>query len=264
MMPWRKWLGFLAPKRALRLPDPAGDLPPSLGEEGRVYAIGDIHGRLDLLNDLLEMIEQDKAARPPATCSIILLGDLLNRGPASRQVIETVMRMCRTGGETRCLKGNHEEVFVLSARGDMRAVPVLRRMEGGSTLASYGLDEALFAQMSDRDIIGWMQANIPRDHIEFLDALGDTIVMGDYLFVHAGIRPDVPLDEQQGADMRWIRDEFLSSRRHHPKMIVHGHSISEDVDERPNRIGIDTGAYRSGRLTAIGLERTDRWFLQTA
>jgi serine/threonine protein phosphatase 1 len=240
-----------------------GAAPPDIGDR-RVYAIGDVHGCADLLDALLAMIAQDDKDRPRKPISLILLGDLVDRGPQSRAVVETVIALAGSGGDVRCLKGNHEEAFVLSARGDLRALPLFRRMEGEATLASYGLDPALFRVMTDAELADWMENHVPRAHIDFLDALPDSIAIGDYLFVHAGIRPGVPIADQSPADLRWIRQEFLAHRGRHPSMIVHGHSISEDVDEQAGRIGIDTGAFLSGRLTALGLEGTSRWTLQTA
>ncbi|QGP78555.1 metallophosphoesterase [Sphingobium sp. CAP-1] len=240
----------------------AHDPAPDIGDR-RVYAIGDVHGRADLLDDLLGLIAQDDAARAVMPLTLILLGDLIDRGPASRQVVDRVMALAASGGDVRCLKGNHEEAFLLAARGDERIMPLFRRMDGMATLASYGLDPALFRVMRDTEVADWMRHHIPRDHVDFLDALPDSIAIGDYLFVHAGIRPGVPIDRQTPADLRWIRTEFLDHASDHPKMVVHGHSITPQIDERTNRIGIDTGAYFSGRLSAIGLERSDRWFLQT-
>jgi serine/threonine protein phosphatase 1 len=255
-MKWlRTWLARETPIEA--------SPPPSVGDR-RVYAIGDVHGRADLLDALLALIARDDAERGAVTPHIILLGDLVDRGPSSRQVVERVMAMAASGCDVRCLKGNHEEIFVLAARGDPRAVPVFRKMGGAETLASYGLDPVLFPVMADGEIATWMLNHVPRDHIDFLDALPDSIAMGDYLFVHAGIRPGIAVDAQSGADLRWIRREFLEHDGTHPHMIVHGHSISHDVDARANRIGIDTGAYYSGRLTAIGLHGDARWFLQTS
>ena len=244
-------------------PDDATRPTPSVGDDMRIYAIGDIHGRADLLDDLMVMIAQDNRTRGTMPPHLILLGDLIDRGPASRIVIQWVMDVTASGKAMRCLKGNHEELFVLAARGDIHAIPVFRRAGGGQTLASYGLDPAWFLLMCDAEIVDWMLHHIPRDHVDFLDALPDTCEVGDYLFVHAGIRPNVSIAAQKPADLRWIRHEFLDHAHAHPKMIVHGHSISYDVDERDNRIGIDTGAFRTGRLSAIGLQGTDRWFLHT-
>jgi serine/threonine protein phosphatase 1 len=237
--------------------------PPSLGADRRVYAIGDVHGRLDLLEELLRLIALDDRARGPMAPHLILLGDLIDRGPASREIVERVMRLTADGDAVRCVKGNHEELFILAARGDERILPTFRRAGGAQTLASYGLAPLLFDTMTDGDLASWMLNHVPRDHVDFLDGLPDSVAIGDYLFVHAGIRPGVPIAQQQGADLRWVRRLFLDHEGMHPMMIVHGHSISPEVDDRPNRIGIDTGAYFSGRLTAIGLQGPDRWFLQT-
>lgn len=236
---------------------------PDTGADRRVYAIGDVHGCAALLDQLLAMIAQDDGERSRQRISLILLGDLIDRGPDSRGVVERVMALMASGGDVHCLKGNHEEVFVLAARGDVRIMPIFRRMEGEATLASYGLDPVLFRVMTDQEIADWMERHVPRAHVDFLDALPDSIAIGDYLFVHAGIRPGVPIEAQSAADLRWIRREFLEHRGRHPHMVIHGHSISPDVDEQAGRIGIDTGAFLSGRLTAIGLQGTERWFLHT-
>lgn len=236
--------------------------PPSIGEDGRCYAIGDIHGRLDLLEQLLRLIAADCLTREPMASRLLFLGDLVDRGPSSRAVVDRVMGLVDRE-DAICLKGNHEELFVAAAYGDERVVPTFRRAGGGQALASYGLTPRQFETMEDAAIVAWMQAHVPRAHVDFLDGCPNSIVWGDYLFVHAGIRPGIAIDDQDPVDLRWIRRDFLDHDRAHPKMVVHGHSITPDVDLRTNRIGVDTGAYFSGRLTAIGLERTDRWFLQT-
>lgn len=238
------------------------DVPPSVGEDLRVYAIGDIHGRADLLDELLVRIGEDDETRGPSRVRLIFLGDLVDRGPTSRNVVERVMSLRHLPNVT-CLKGNHEEVFVMVARGDEDALPFFLRMGGDATLASYGLPMAIQEEMAGDDILDWIDRNVPDAHIDFLDDLPAMEPVGDYLFVHAGIRPRVPNEDQSAKDLLWIRQEFLNHRRRFSHMIVHGHSISEDVDEQPNRIGIDTGAFQTGRLTAIGLQGTQRWFLQT-
>jgi serine/threonine protein phosphatase 1 len=241
----------------------AEQVPPSIGEDVRVYAIGDIHGRDDLFAELLDKIARDEAARPPLPRLLILLGDLMDRGPASKQVVERAMALARSGEPVRFIKGNHEEIFVAAARGQAQAARLFRRFGGIETLASYGLAPEKSLPMSDEALTQWMLACIPRDMIDFLDDGEDRIGVGDYLFVHAGVRPRIALEAQVGGDLRWIRNDFLNHRGWFGKMIVHGHSITEHVDVQPNRIGIDTGAFDSGRLTAIGLERDRRWFLQT-
>ena len=233
--------------------------PPSVGENVRVYAIGDIHGRVDLLEALLDLIARDEAGRPPLPRQLILLGDLVDRGSCSKQVVERAMALT----DTRFIKGNHEELFIAAARGSARHAGYFRRIGGVETLASYGLAAEACAAMDDPALARWMLNHVPRAHVDFLDGFMDRLTVGDYLFVHAGIRPRVPLEAQKAEDLRWIREEFLTHRGDHGRMVVHGHSITAEVEERPNRIGIDTGAWRSGRLTAIGLEGSRRWFLQT-
>ena len=236
---------------------------PSIGEDRRVYAIGDIHGRLDLFERLLALIEEDDAGRAPLPCHLILLGDLVDRGTQSAQMVERAIALAHGSSTVRFVKGNHEEVFVGGARGSARFAGYCRQIGGAATLASYGLDLDACAEMGDEAVAAWMLNHVPRSHVDFLDRFEDMLTMGDYLFVHAGIRPGVPLDAQRAADLHWIRGEFLHHRGGHGRMVIHGHSITADVDEQPNRIGIDTGAWKSGKLTAIGLQGTERWFLQT-
>lgn len=236
--------------------------PPKVPPGQRVYAIGDVHGCADELDRLLEAIDADHDRRGPAMKTVILLGDLVNRGPDSARVIACA-RQLLASGVGRLLKGNHEELFVLAARGDHQAARTLMANGGAATLASFGFAEEEIGKGSYRDLAALLQARIPRDVVAFLDAGEDKIAIGDYLFVHAGVRPGVPIAEQEGADLRWIRNEFLSSRVGHGAMIVHGHTIGETIVERANRIGVDTGAYRTGILTAVALEGADRWFLST-
>ncbi|ANI76880.1 metallophosphoesterase [Sphingobium sp. EP60837] len=236
---------------------------PSLGEDRRVYAVGDIHGRLDLFDQLLELIERDDARRHPLPCHLILLGDLVDRGPHSAQMVERAMALQDATEKVHFIKGNHEEVFVSAARGSSQYAGYCRRIGGVQTLASYGLDVGSSERMTDEDVASWMLNHVPRSHVDFLDRFEDMLTMGDYLFVHAGIRPGLPLQAQTAADLHWIRSEFLNHRGDHGYVVVHGHSITTKVDEKPNRVGIDTGAWSSGKLTAVGLQGTERWFLQT-
>ena len=252
---------MLIPFRRRNAPD-RGPLP-DVGEDVRIYAIGDIHGRDDLFAELLDRIAQDEADRPPLPRLLILLGDLVDRGPQSAQVVERAMAMARSKENVRFLKGNHEEVFIAAARGSAQAVRFFRRLGGIQTLASYGLTPHNSSAMSDTALAQWMLNHIPRDAVDFLDDFTDMLPVGGYLFVHAGVRPRIALEAQKPADLRWIRGDFLNHRRSFGRMIVHGHSITEEVDIQPNRIGIDTGAFASGRLTAIGLEKDRRWFLHT-
>jgi serine/threonine protein phosphatase 1 len=236
---------------------------PQIPAEQRVYAVGDIHGRLDLLEELIGRIEEDEAERPSADTTLIFLGDLVNRGPDSCGVVERLLRLSRERPGTRFLKGNHEQVLLRAVTGDPKAVRFLVRIGGRATLLSYGIPEAEYDQLDYVELTERFAALVPQDHVEFLAGFDDWLAIGDYLFVHAGLRPGVAVEDQSPEDLRWIRSEFLDHRSSFGKIVVHGHSISEEVEIRPNRIGIDTGAYASGRLSAVGLEGSERWFLST-
>lgn len=250
-------------RRARTARDMAASLTASPGEGRRVYAIGDVHGCLDLLAALVERIVADNAARGPLDeVRLVLLGDLIDRGPDSAKVLDYVIGLTERWPDLECLMGNHEEIFLAALRGESRALGVFRNM-GDATLLSYGLSADLIENGEEAELLSAMLSHVPERHRDFLADRPDSLILGDYCFVHAGIRPGVPLELQEGRDMRWIRNTFLKSRTAHSHVIIHGHSISDDVDVHPFRIGIDTGAYLSTRLTAIGLEGTERWFLTT-
>jgi serine/threonine protein phosphatase 1 len=236
--------------------------PPALPPGYRLYAIGDIHGRDDLLGELLDRIDEDSRQRQPAKRIIVFLGDLIDRGPSSRQVVER-LRTYRPP-ETRCvfLAGNHEEVLLRILGGDARLLADWLRFGGAECLASYGADPYRLRRMNPGRAIETVRSAIPKAHVEFLRSFDDTFRAGDYLFVHAGVRPGIPLAEQTPSDLRWIREPFLSDASDFGFVVVHGHTIRKQVDERANRIGVDTGAYRHGVLTALALEASDRWVLQ--
>jgi serine/threonine protein phosphatase 1 len=232
-------------------------------EGQRIYAIGDVHGRLDLLNALLQQIDDDDHGRPGAETRLIFLGDLVDRGPDSRGVVERVMSLCAENSNVRCLAGNHEELLILTAEGDRRAAGLFNRVGGHETMLSYGVSDAAYKEADLETLSQMVAEHIPKDHIDFMRGFDDWIEAGDYLFVHAGIRPGNALEEQESSDLRWIRKEFTEHRGQHSHMIIHGHTITADVDAPGNRIGVDTGAYATGRLTAIGIEGDQHWFLQT-
>jgi serine/threonine protein phosphatase 1 len=254
MMPVKSLFNFLS-----RSNQPSGCSVP---DGARIYAIGDIHGRLDLLDRLLAMIDADDAGRGPSRTELIFLGDLLDRGPDSLGVVERVMALGERRA-VRCLLGNHEEVFLRALSGDLRALRFLVRIGGRETLLSYGISAEQYRDVDYDELLVLLQEKVPASHVAFLSSFENWIEIGDYLFVHAGLRPGVAVEDQKSSDLCWIREDFLSHRESFGKMVVHGHSITEDIDERPNRIGIDTGAFASGRLTAIGLEGDQRWYLST-
>ncbi len=237
---------------------------PAVPDGCRVYAIGDIHGRDDLFAQLLTMIADDHAARRPAQPIIILLGDLVDRGPHSRQVVERAMTLSADWPDVRLLMGNHEEVFLEALGGDIAVMRFFVRIGGAQTIHSYGIVGREYDAMDFAELAVALARQVPQTHIQFLSNALDLIEIGDYAFVHAGIRPGIALAAQSPSDLRWIRDEFLDDSRDHGKIIVYGHSITDGVDEQPNRIGIDTGAFASGILTAIALEGQQRWYLSTA
>jgi serine/threonine protein phosphatase 1 len=251
----KKMFGGSPPERA------RGDAGIPAGE--RVYAIGDVHGRLDLLTALLETIDRDDAARGEAATRIVFLGDLVDRGPHSKQVIDHILTRDWRDRPVTVLKGNHEEVFLLTLAGDLEGARFWLRIGGKETMTSYGTPAELIEQAGPLDIVEDFARRVPSAHVGFLHGLSDMVSIGGYCFVHAGIKPGVAIDRQKPEDVRWIRDRFLDYEGSHGATIVHGHSIATDVEDLHNRIGIDTGAYATGKLTAVGLEAQDRWFLST-
>lgn len=229
----------------------------------RIYAVGDIHGRLDLLDALLAAIARDDRRRGICQTMLVFLGDFIDRGPDSRGVVQRLLDVREGGASMRFLMGNHEEILLRAYEGDHRAAALFHRVGGRETMLSYGVEPEEYDRSDFRELIGVMKRAIPLEHISFFSALENFHVEGDYVFVHAGIRPGVPLVEQSTSDLRWIRSEFLKHRGSHGNMIIHGHSVTAGIDEQNNRIGIDTGAYASGVLTAIGLEGSERWYLKS-
>lgn len=228
----------------------------------RIYAIGDVHGRLDLLDELLLKIDADDRSRPTIETHLIFLGDLIDRGPHSAQVIQRALELHRNRQNTRFLLGNHEEVFLKAIRGDLKALAFFIRIGGKETILSYGISETTYREKDYPELLDMLLTYIPPQHLRFLEEFEDLMVYGDYAFVHAGIRPGEPLDQQKGSDLRWIRHAFLDHRSPLEKIIVHGHTISDEVEILDHRIGLDTGAYASGRLSAMGFENGQRWILQ--
>lgn len=232
------------------------------GKEGaRAYAIGDVHGRLDLLDRMIAHVERDLAERPAEQAYLVTLGDLVDRGPDSRGVIERLRLYRHPVLKPIFLAGNHEEYFQRVLDGERGVLDTWLEYGGKECVASYGLaPEQLIALPEDAALAALRRAVGP-DHRRFLESFGDSFRFGDYLFVHAGIRPGLAVEEQSREDLRWIREPFLNHSGAHGFIVVHGHTIFEQVDERSNRIGIDTGAYRSGILTALVVDGVERRYL---
>jgi serine/threonine protein phosphatase 1 len=229
----------------------------------RAYAVGDVHGCLHLLDELLAKIEADLAERPVSEAFLVLVGDLIDRGPDSAGVIERLRRYSQPSVRTIFLMGNHEEYFVRVLSGERGVLDHWMSYGGRQCVESYGLSPDELAVLPEGEALMQLRRTVPEGHRRFLKGFGDTFRFGDYLFVHAGIRPGVLIEEQTSADLRWIRGPFLDDPGDHGFVVVHGHTIVDEVEERTNRIGIDTGAYRSGVLTAVVIEGSDRHFLST-
>lgn len=248
-----------------RRPKPAAPIDTAALPDGlRVYAIGDVHGRRDLLDNLLDQIVADDRARGAADTHIVFLGDLMDRGPDSSGVIDRAIELSQAlGDNVHFLMGNHEEVYLGAATGDEKLVRFFCKIGGRETILSYDIAPQVYNELSIEELAVRMPDLLTQRHIDFVKGFKDQIVMGDYAFVHAGVRPGTSIEEQRPKDLRWIREEFIVDETPHDKLIVHGHTITEDVEECSNRIGIDTGAYMSGVLTALCLEGRDRWYLKT-
>jgi serine/threonine protein phosphatase 1 len=229
----------------------------------RAYAIGDIHGRLDLLQDLLAKIHAELQHHPAKKTLLVFVGDLIDRGPSSAQVLERLRTYNREGIRTVFLLGNHEEVLLRILGGESELIDKWTSFGGAACLQSYGVDPGQLAHATEAEALAIVRNAIPREHVRFLESFSDSCRFGDYLFVHAGIRPGIELEQQSQNDLRWIRDPFLFDASDHGCVVVHGHTISSEVENRPNRIGIDTGAYRTGVLTALAIEGADCWLLDT-
>jgi serine/threonine protein phosphatase 1 len=229
----------------------------------RAYVVGDLHGRLDLLELLLEKIHDDIDRRPARKVLLVFVGDLIDRGPNSAQVVERLRTYRHPKVQTMFLLGNHEEVLLRILGGEADLITKWRSFGGTECLNSYGVDASELSGLEDDDALALIRTAIPKKHVEFLESFDDSCRFGDYLIVHAGIRPGVEFDQQRQSDLRWIREPFLFDDTDHGFVVVHGHTIRPEVEVRPNRIGIDTGAYRSGVLTALAIEASGSWLLDT-
>lgn len=246
---------------------PIGEKSPMQSPRGavgkRVYAIGDVHGCLDLLQDILFKIQTHSNISPDRDTHIILLGDLIDRGPQSCQVVEYFLNTPPTFGTFHFIKGNHEEVLIRIFGGDGTPLNMWLAHGGWQTIKSYGGTPRDFRDLSATDSINLLRELIPSAHIDFFRSFEDGIEFGDYFFTHAGIRPGVALADQTGRDLRWIREGFLDNDSDFGSVIVHGHTISDDVTIKANRVGVDTGAYASGTLSAFWIDESETGVLDT-
>jgi serine/threonine protein phosphatase 1 len=235
---------------------------PSLTPQRRLYCIGDIHGRLDLLEELHGMIREDSNGFDGSK-AVVYLGDYIDRGAQSSQVLDLLIGQTLDDFETVYLMGNHEQ-SMLNFLQDPIATAAWLSYGGQVALLSYGVGLGRVNMMQNVEILrDELEEKLPQSHLDFLHSCRPMYTEGSYCFVHAGIRPGVPLEDQQPEDVFWIRDEFTRSRVCHSHIVVHGHTISEEVEWWPNRIGIDTGAYETGLLTALMLEGKEQRLLQT-
>ena len=247
--------------KAMAAPPTAARVPAGR----RIYAVGDIHGRADLLTRLINDLEQDVArggfeGRP----ILIFLGDYIDRGFQSKQVIDILVGESLSRFETYFLKGNHEAAM-LQFLTDPSIGPRWAEYGGVETLVSYGVQPPRartnmddWARASDD-----LKSRLPVEHRQFLSSLDLSVRIGDYVFVHAGIRPGMPLDQQTEQDLLWIREDFLEDRHYLGAVVVHGHTPTSKPYRDSRRIGIDTGAYLSGRLTAARFEHESVEFIMT-
>jgi diadenosine tetraphosphatase ApaH/serine/threonine PP2A family protein phosphatase len=228
---------------------------PRLPEGVRVYAFGDIHGRSDLLKKMFTKIDADIAENPVDRPVEVFLGDYIDRGPDSAHTIDLLLERSLYS-ETVFLRGNHE-AFFLEVLRDPAKVDLWRQLGGLQTLMSYGVRPRLNPNTADQaSLINQLMQIMPADHLRFLQNLKPFFVCGDFFFVHGGVRPGIPLREQEESDLLWIRNEFLDSDENFGKYIVHGHTPVEKPDIRSNRINIDTGAYATGNLTLLRIQGT--------
>jgi len=235
--------------RTPRIAAPQGSVP----DGNRIYAVGDIHGRLDLLDSVLARIDTDMGVHPASHAIRIFLGDYIDRGPDSKGVLDRLVSCCATQ-PTVCLMGNHE-AFLREFLKNPDVLTVWRHCGGLDTLLSYGLAPRIETDAQDqRDLAAELDRILPPSHREFLNGLKQYFICGDFFFAHAGVRPGICLTKQTEDDLLWIREEFLFCEDHFGKVVVHGHTPVLEPDVRPNRINIDTGAYATGRLTCLVLE----------
>jgi len=211
----------------------------------------------------MALIRQDNEEREPKPTKLVLIGDLVDRGPDSAELVERLYAFSAQSRDLVILQGNHEEIMVEALEGDTDALAHWIKFGGDATLRSWGINKSEIEGPPEA-LLARAREVIPRRLVRWLEKLPRSFRSGDFYFVHAGIKPGVPLRSQQPRDQLWIGREFLDFNGKHPAVVVHGHSIVEDGPElRPNRIALDTGAYRTGRLSAVGFDGDETWVLGT-
>lgn len=241
-------------------------LPKARTPDGmRIYVIGDVHGRRDLLVKMHRRIARDLERRPVEDCRVIHLGDYIDRGPDSSGVLSVLARYARDG-RAIFLRGNHDQFLINFLEGINQEFDIWMGNGGIKTLDSFGLDGFEVTYGYDEGSLAvlrqTLKETIPAETLAFLDKLDLMHRFGDYAFVHAGVRPGVTLDDQEPGDLIWIREPFLSDASDHGAVIVHGHTPTDVVEVYPNRIAVDTGAVYTGLLSCLVLEGTDQMLLE--
>jgi serine/threonine protein phosphatase 1 len=238
----------------------APSVRPLVPEGLRIYAVGDIHGRADLLKQLFSRIDKDLEDHPIAETIHVFLGDYIDRGRDSAAVLDLLIERANSH-QMACLKGNHE-IYLSEFLENPRILGAWAQYGALPTLASYGLTPTINAGFKEQaDLAASLCNAMPKSHGEFLVGLKPSFTCGDFFFVHAGVRPGTPLTRQREEDLFWIRDDFLLHEEPFEKIIVHGHTPVKEPDVRKNRINIDTGAYATGRLTCLKLEQDKILFI---
>jgi serine/threonine protein phosphatase 1 len=243
------------------LPDDGVHLLDAKGPDGlRLYAIGDVHGRLDLLRSMHEAIAQDRGKHPDRDWRIIHLGDYVDRGPFSKGVLDFLAMTCKADQRMIALCGNHDVGFL-----DFLARPsangLFAHNGGWETAKSYGVELTFHVPSALRAGHAELAQAVPAAHISFLRGLKRSVSFGDFFFCHAGVRPGCALEDQNPDDLVWIRWDFLNHPGLYPKVIVHGHTPVSEAEVLPNRVNVDTGAFMSGRLSALVIDGAEKQLL---
>jgi serine/threonine protein phosphatase 1 len=233
---------------------------PRIPDGIRIYAIGDVHGRADLLVELLARIDTDLKANPIAQSIQVFLGDYIDRGPHSQEVLDRLIAR-RRRHSMLYLKGNHE-TYIAQVLSDPSRLADWKRAGGIYTLFSYGVPLSVTEDpRAEQNVAEAFNQALPESHRRFLQGLALSFTCGDFFFAHAGVRPGVPLWQQRQQDLLWIREDFLLYEKDFGKVVVHGHTPTPRPDIRPNRINIDTGAYATGQLTCLVLQGDQMSFI---